>query len=126
MKVAVISNKKNIKIQKKCEFVVDKLKDNNEIYVDKLDIISDIKKLQYKYDVYMLVTNSVNEVLLCKRKIKNRRKILILTENANVKFIMCCIDFTKNLLYLNIDFDIILQKLYSICAENRTLPNNRL
>lgn len=123
MKIAVISNEKSKKIQKKCEFIIERLKEKSEINSEKLDIISDIKKLENEYDVYMLITNSIKEVLLCKRKIKKRRSILILTENANTQFIMRCIDFTKNLLYLNVDFDTILQKLHSICADNCRLPN---
>lgn len=126
MKVAVICNRKNIKMKEKCDVLIDKLKQNSKIFAEKLDIITDRKKLELRYDVYILITNTIDEVWLCKRKIKNKRKILILTENSSSKFIMCCIEVTKNLLYFKVEFDDILQKIYSIYAENSKLSKNKL
>lgn len=114
MKIAVIKNKKNYKILEKSNYIIDKLRGINEFDIDELDIISDIKKIKNEYDVYIVITNSINEILLCKRKIKNIRKVLILTGNTNVNFIIYCIEFTKNLLYINVDFDMILKKLYNL------------
>lgn len=121
MKVVLMFNKDIINIQKKSLFILNKLKGCSNIEVETVESLLELKKIKSDFDVYVLITNSIKEVILCKRKIRNRRKILILTENANANFIMRSIDFTKNLLYLNVAFDVILQKIHSICLENNKL-----
>lgn len=98
---------------KKCQNI-----DLNTVLVEKID------SLKLDFDIYVLIIDNIDEVFYYKNKIKDFNKILILTENTNVNFIMSCIDYTKNLLYLNTSINIIINKIKNMYFENNEVDIN--
>lgn len=98
---------------KKCQNI-----DLNIVLVEKID------SLKLDFDIYVLIIDNIDEVFYYKNKIKDFNKILILTENTNVNFIMSCIDYTKNLLYLNTSINIIINKIKNMYFENNEVDIN--
>ncbi len=98
---------------KKCQNI-----DLNTVLVEKID------SLKLDFDIYVLIIDNIDEVFYYKNKIKDFNKILILTENTNVNFIMSCIDYTKNLLYLNTSINTIINKIKNMYFENNEVDIN--
>lgn len=98
---------------KKCQNI-----DLNTVLVEKID------SLKLDFDIYVLIIDNIDEVFYYKNKIKDFNKVLILTENTNVNFIMSCIDYTKNLLYLNTSINTIINKIKNMCFENNEVDIN--
>lgn len=98
---------------KKCQNI-----DLNTVLVEKID------SLKLDFDIYVLIIDNIDEVFYYKNKIKDFNKVLILTENTNVNFIMSCIDYTKNLLYLNTSINIIINKIKNMYFENNEVDIN--
>ncbi len=98
---------------KKCQNI-----DLNIVLVEKID------SLKLDFDIYVLIIDNIDEVFYYKNKIKDFNKVLILTENTNVNFIMSCIDYTKNLLYLNTSINIIINKIKNMYFENNEVDIN--
>ena len=118
MKIAVVYNTKDIKVNKKCELFFNKIYGISNVFCKKIDIIDDLENLNIEYDIYVLITNTIYDVMLYKKKNKVYRKTLILTENTNSQFVILCINYTKNLMYFNLDFETIFQKINDIYKEN--------
>lgn len=108
MKIAVINN---IKKENKVKVLIERLsKDEKKI----IKIINNVNALNINYDVYILITNSIKDVLNIKSIIKSCNKIVIITSNSNTKFVICSIDVTSNLIHLNTDVDKIIEKINNI------------
>lgn len=105
MKIAVINNIKN---ENKVKALIERLSKDKKITIK---IIDNINTLNRNYDVYILITNSIKDVLNLKNIIESCNKIVIITSNSNVKFVMCSIEVTTNLIHLNTDIDIIIEKI---------------
>jgi len=112
MKIAIIYDVNDIKKKKfsiKLKDTLVKLNEGMSIHIYKSN-----DNINYIYDVYILVVYNISELIKCQEKIKEANKVLVLTDNTNVKFIISCVNYTKNLCYLNVDITTILSKIHSI------------
>lgn len=67
-----------------------------------------------KFDVYVFVIYHLEILKQLKEKVKNGNQVVVVTENTDVNFILTCIDYTKNLIYLKSPVSRIVQKILSI------------
>lgn len=121
MRVVIVNKENEIDLAAFSNMIKKGLIDNNLFKEVDVEIIEDINKLKLVYDVYILVVNDIEEFLICSKKIKEANKVLILTKNSNTNFIMSCISYTKNLLYLYVNIDMILKKVITMYSENNKL-----
>lgn len=118
MKIAIIYDVNDIKKKKfsinlkETLIKLDKDKLNKEDTT--VDMYKSSENITCIYDVYILVVYNINELISVQEKIKEANKVLVLTDNTDVKFIIYCVNYTKNLCYLNVDITTILGKIYSI------------
>ncbi len=118
MKLAIIYDSRDSKKEK----FSTNLKKNLNNGIDVIDLYESERNFIGIYDVYILVIYNVDQLLKCQEKIKEYSKVLVLTDNTDVKFIITCVNYTKNLCYINVEIDTILKKINSIYQKN--LKNN--
>ncbi len=123
MRVVIIGNKKDdaINLSEFTDIVRKRFIDYKTCGDINVKMLENINKLELNYDIYMLIVNNIEELLQYNKMIKEANKVLILTKNTNANFIMSCINYTKNLLYLYVDISIILKKVISMYFENNKL-----
>lgn len=103
---------------------------NTLIKSKKENIVIDIYKssdvISGKYDVYVLVLHSINELKNCQKKIKEKNKVIVLTDNTNAGFIISCVDYTKNLCYLKVEISTIFSKIHSVYQNTKNSNNKKI
>lgn len=125
MKIVILSNKKvygkKLSIVNLVKLLNERLKNYNVSKDIDIEVIQNIDELKVECDIYILIVNNMDEFIVYSKRIKEANKVLILTKNSNVNFIMSCVNYTKNLLYLYVNIDTILKKIIAIYSENNKL-----
>lgn len=71
-----------------------------------------------KADVYVIISNDINEIEIYFKNIKEKSRVCVLTDNLSSSYIVKLIGITKNICYLKNDTDVIIKKIYSLCLES--------
>lgn len=123
MKLAIIYDSKD---NRKEKFSIDLKNNINKLNNDNIviDIYESQSNIRDLYDVYILVIYNIDQLIKCQEKIREYSKVLVLTDNTDAKFIISCVNYTKNLCYLNIEINTILNKIFSIYQNSK--KNNQV
>lgn len=109
-------NKDEIEFENKVNSIKKYIEENVELY--DIKILSRITS-KSKYDVYVIISNDLNEIYKYCKKIKDKNKILVITSNIDSSHVLGCIDITFNLTYFKNDNEYILKRLNEIFNKNK-------
>ncbi|MEG2235430.1 MAG: hypothetical protein RR144_03210 [Clostridia bacterium] len=79
-------------------------------YITELSVkitVKDKLNIRNKADVYIIISSDIEEVQNYSKSIKDKSKILILTENLSSSYIIKSVEITKNICYLKNEIDYI-------------------
>jgi len=74
---------------------------------------------RFKPDIYLILSDNHEEVDGYFRKIKDKNKSIVLTNNISSSNILSLIENTKNVCYMKNDIDILVRKIYNVYIESK-------
>lgn len=72
-----------------------------------------------KCDLYVILSDQIEEIWYFGKRVKDKNKLLIITSNIDTSHILNCIEVTKHITYLNNTCRCILERLQKIYDENQ-------
>ncbi len=72
-----------------------------------------------KYDIYLILTNSIEEIKKYKEKYKFKDNVIILTNKLNKEYIMECIKYSENVGFLNSTDKVICDRIEKVYEKNK-------
>ncbi len=88
--------------------------------IKKLEIYYERKKEKH-YDLYVILSNSIIEVIKYKKGIKIENNLVILTSNKDIDHVIKCINITTNMHYLNISNEKLLQVFLNLLKKQNII-----
>ena len=73
------------------------------------------------YDLYVILSNSIIEVIKYKKGIKIENNLVILTSNKDIDHVIKCINITTNMHYLNISNEKLLQVFLNLLKKQNII-----
>lgn len=116
MNILFLYDKNNKKFFERVDILTDYIKKNSSIYEIKL--LSRVTQ-KTNCDIYLVISDSIDEINKYFEKIKDKKKILLLTSNVEATHILNCINITKNITYLGNKCEIILDRISKLYEETK-------
>lgn len=110
-----LENKDYYKITCRIEEGINDLIKDTIINIDRRDKIN----VKTKTDIYIILSDESQEVDMYFEKIKNKNKVIVLTNNLSSSNILNAVRNTKNVCYMNNDVRILITKIYNVYLENK-------
>jgi hypothetical protein len=85
------------------------------VNIDRKDKIN----VKAKVDIYVILSDESQEVDMYFDKIKNKNKVIVLTNNLSSSNILNVVKNTKNVCYMKNDIRILMTKIYNVYLENK-------
>lgn len=99
MKLCFVYDKENDKYDKLANEIDNYLKENDsKLKVSNL-LDENINISKTKNDFYVIFSDSATELKETYEKLKRPKKVMLITENLTVEYVMVCVDLTKHICY---------------------------
>lgn len=89
----------------------------NNISKNKINVSFFIENKK-EYDLYIILSDDISYIQKYEKCIKNKNKIVIITQNKNIDHIIRCVNITKNMYYLYSSDEYLLNKFDKIYESN--------
>lgn len=109
MNILLIYNKKDEKLKNRASQIKEYIESNKEQYNIKC-----VLRQGLNVDLYIIISNNIDEIKKYSEKINDKEKIIILTSNINSGHILECIEITDNICYLKNKITSILDRINKI------------
>lgn len=80
--------------------------------------ISVAKEHEVIYDLYVILSDDILMIQKYIKSIKNKDKIIIITQNKNIDHIIKCVNITKNMYYLYSSDEYLFNKFKRVYESN--------
>ena len=83
------------------------------------DLSLKLKEKYEKFDIYLIASDELYTIknYVEKFNLKDKNKIIILTENIDVNHVLGCIDITSNLIYFKRSLKDIMEEIINCCGK---------
>lgn len=116
MNIVFIYNKGEIKFENKIKDLKRFIEENSNTY--KIKILSKITNRQ-NCDLYVILSDDINDIYKHFDKIKSKERVLIITSNITAPHVIACINITNNITYLENSCEVILNRINKIYEKNK-------
>lgn len=116
MNICFKYDKNEIKFEERINELKEYIENNESTY--NIKILSKITN-RSKCDIYIIISDKINEIYEYLDLIKDKSQILIITSNITASHILNCTNVTNNLTYLGNRNEVILNRINNIYERSK-------
>lgn len=116
MNIYFIYDKNEVEFEDKVCELKEYIKENQNTY--KVKVLSKLTN-KANCDVYIVISNQIDEIYKYIEKYKIKENALIITSNLTASHILACIDITSNVTHLGNNCDVILKRINNIYEKTK-------
>lgn len=86
-------------------------------FKNKMNISFELEK-SGGFDLYIILSDDIETIEKYQKKINNKKKLIIITQNKNIDYIIKCINITKNMYYLYSSNEYLVNRFKKVYESN--------
>ena len=118
MKIGFICSEKYFKYDKLIKEIIDNINNNLQKKGQAVASAQVGLNTRKKYDLYIVVTDDIDDFELICSKIKSKSKPILITQNLDEKYIRTVITLVADIIYIKSSIEIISNRLVNIIKKS--------